>query len=83
MKRALMLAGVVLTSIGYPGGDVPRTIGVCTDVVIRAYRAVGVDLQQLVHDGKRLLVVHNIGNGPEVEDVLFRFPITGHFRYRG
>lgn len=146
--------------IGYPGGDVPPTIGVCTDVVIRAYRAVGVDLQQLVHedmsrafdayprlwrlsrpdpnidhrrvpnlqvyfrrqkaevgithdaadylagdlvtwmlpgnlphiglvtdtrsaDGKRLLIVHNIGNGPEVEDVLFRFPITGHFRYRG
>ncbi len=29
------------------------------------------------------LIVHNIGNGPEQEDMLFRFPITGHYRYRG
>jgi len=36
--------------IPYPGGDVPPEIGVCTDVVIRAYRAVGVDLQQRVHE---------------------------------
>ena len=36
--------------IGYPGGDVPETIGVCTDVVIRAYRRVGVDLQVEVHE---------------------------------
>ncbi len=36
--------------IGYPGGDVPHDVGVCTDVVIRSYRAVGVDLQQLVHE---------------------------------
>jgi uncharacterized protein len=146
--------------IPYPGGDVPSEIGVCTDVVIRAYRAAGVDLQQRVHedmkdafaaypklwglsrpdpnidhrrvpnlqtyfrrrgaqltatscphdyragdlvtwmlpgnlphiglvidkrtpDGQRPLIVHNIGNGPEVEDLLFRFPITGHYRYRG
>jgi len=33
----------------YPGGDVPRRIGVCTDVVIRALRNAGHDLQQLVH----------------------------------
>lgn len=146
--------------IGYPGGDVPATIGVCTDVVVRAYRGAGVDLQQRVHedmtrafgayprlwglsrpdanidhrrvpnlqvylrrrsaevgvsrnpgdyvagdlvtwmlpgnlphiglvtdartpDGQRSLIVHNIGNGPVVEDMLFRFPITGHYRYRG
>jgi uncharacterized protein YijF (DUF1287 family) len=31
--------------MAYPGGDVPDTIGVCTDVVIRAYRRVGIDLQ--------------------------------------
>lgn len=37
-------------SINYPGGDVPAHIGVCTDVVIRAYRGVGVDLQVLVHE---------------------------------
>ena len=146
--------------IPYPNGDVPADIGVCTDVVIRAYRAVGVDLQQRVHedmtrdfgayprawglerpdpnidhrrvpnlqtyfrrrgtavavtsdpgdyapgdlvtwmlpgnlphigivtdqrtaDGARPLIVHNIGNGPEVEDMLLQFPITGHYRYRG
>jgi hypothetical protein len=34
----------------YPNGDVPDSIGVCTDVLIRAYRRVGVDLQQLVHE---------------------------------
>jgi uncharacterized protein YijF (DUF1287 family) len=32
------------------GGDVPADIGVCTDVVIRAYRAIGTDLQRLVHE---------------------------------
>jgi len=146
-------------AIAYPGGDVPDHIGVCTDVVIRAYRALGIDLQQLVHEdmvadfdayparrvwgqsrpdtnidhrrvpnlaaffarhGEALpttrvaadyragdlvtwnlggnvphigivtdrtgehgdpLVVHNIGAGPTLEDMLFRFEITGHFRY--
>ena len=143
--------------IPYPGGDVPETIGVCTDVVIRAYRGVGVDLQVKVHedmtrafrsypqqwgmsgpdaniDHRRVpnlqtflrragaelsasrdprdyragdlvtwmltgnlphigivtgdrsssgtpLVVHNIGRGPEVEDMLFTYRITGHYRY--
>lgn len=144
--------------IAYPGGDVPASIGVCTDVVIRAYRAVGVDLQVEVHEDMRRafdaypriwamtgpdsnidhrrvpnlqtffrrqgaalpvvrqaaaylagdvvtwmlpgnlphigivthrkaeagtpLIVHNIGRGPEVEDMLFAYPITGHYRYR-
>ncbi|HKU38145.1 MAG TPA: DUF1287 domain-containing protein [Polyangiales bacterium] len=36
--------------IGYPGGDVPRAIGVCTDVVVRSLRNAGYDLQQLVHE---------------------------------
>jgi uncharacterized protein YijF (DUF1287 family) len=143
--------------IPYPGGDVPGTIGVCTDLVIRAYRRVGVDLQVQVHedmkrafrsypqlwrlpgpdpniDHRRVpnlrtffsragaelpvstdprayhagdlvtwmlprnlphigfvtgdrsatgtpLVVHNIGRGPEIDDILFRYPITGHYRY--
>jgi uncharacterized protein YijF (DUF1287 family) len=35
--------------IGYPWGDVPSNIGVCTDVVIRSYRKLGIDLQQQVH----------------------------------
>ena len=34
-------------------------------------------------DGRRFLVVHNIGRGPEVEDMLFDYPIVGHFRYYG
>jgi hypothetical protein len=38
--------------LAYPMGDVAGLYGVCTDVVIRAYRAVGIDLQQLVHEAK-------------------------------
>ncbi|MCL1036988.1 DUF1287 domain-containing protein [Shewanella submarina] len=145
-------------TIPYPLGDVPSDIGVCTDVVIRSYRSLGIDLQQLVHedlkanfnlypsrriwglnapdtnidhrrvpnlqtffsrhgeklavsdraedyspgdlvtwrvtgphigivtdklsnDGKRPLIVHNIGRGPVLEDMLFDYPITGHYRY--
>ncbi|MFZ0449537.1 MAG: DUF1287 domain-containing protein [Desulfatiglandaceae bacterium] len=146
--------------IDYPNGDVPDHIGVCSDLVVRAYRVVGIDLQQAVHedmeanfstypkiwghrapdanidhrrvgnlqvfferngillaesrnpedympgdlvtwilpgnlphigivvdhrsfDGRRRLVAHNIGAGPEMEDVLFKYPITGHYRYNG
>lgn len=36
--------------LDYPGGDVPADTGVCTDVVIRSYRALGIDLQELVHE---------------------------------
>jgi uncharacterized protein YijF (DUF1287 family) len=38
--------------IQYPGGDVAPLYGVCTDVVIRAYRALGIDLQRLVHESQ-------------------------------
>jgi uncharacterized protein YijF (DUF1287 family) len=37
----------------YPEGDVPIETGVCTDVVVRAFRAVGLDLQKLVHEDMR------------------------------
>ena len=147
--------------IAYPGGDVPQHIGVCTDVVIRSYRKLGIDLQEQVHrdmsaafntypnpkkwglsrpdtnidhrrvynlrkffqrrgaglpitrnphnykpgdivswmvgpdlphigvvvnkrskvDPNRFMVVHNIARGPQLEDMLFAFPITGHYRY--
>ena len=148
-------------ALNYPNGDVPADTGVCTDVVIRSYRALGIDLQKDVHEdmtahfdafpskkiwglnkpdsnidhrrvpnlraffarqgeqlpitsnskdyvpgdlvtwrvfdrphigivvnrrkqGKnRCMVVHNIGNGPELEDMLFRYRITGHYRYYG
>ncbi|HWS88401.1 MAG TPA: DUF1287 domain-containing protein [Pyrinomonadaceae bacterium] len=147
--------------IPYPNGDVPPDVGVCTDEVIRSYRAVGVDLQRLVHedmqsnfalyprkwglkrpdtnidhrrvpnlmvfferqgaaqpvtddardykpgdvvtwdlgnglthiggvvavpsqsDESRLQIVHNIGAGPKMEDVLFAWKITGHYRFTG
>jgi uncharacterized protein YijF (DUF1287 family) len=148
--------------IPYPNGDVPPDTGVCTDEVIRAYRAVGIDLQKEVHEDMlhnfsaypnqrrwllahtdtnidhrrvpnlmiffarkgeslpisshredysagdlvtwdlggnvphigivvdrksertgRLLIVHNIGRGPQMEDVLFAWKITGHYRYFG
>ena len=151
--------------IDYPMGDVAPNRGVCTDVVIRSYRLVGIDLQELVHedmranfhlyptkwglteanpnidhrrvlnlrvffarqgqslpvttdaanyepgdlvtwkttpyadlkapphigvvthlrssDGKRPLIAHNIGRGPKLEDMLFDFAITGHYRYQG
>jgi uncharacterized protein YijF (DUF1287 family) len=149
------------TKIPYPGGDVPRLRGVCTDVVVRAYRdALNVDLQKLVHDDmaaafstypktwglkrtdsnidhrrvpnlrvflkrqkaerpvttsgldylpgdiitqrlpgnkphilivsnvlnaeeSRPLTIHNIGWGARMEDMLFGFEITGHYRYSG
>ncbi|WP_020592712.1 DUF1287 domain-containing protein [Kiloniella laminariae] len=147
--------------ISYPGGDVPENSGVCSDVVIRSYRGLGLDLQKLVHEDMRAnfsaypaywglkkpdsnidhrrvpnlrvffsrhgqslpssqdpaayqagdlvswnlrpggslphigiisdekssdgvpLVVHNIGMGPELEDMLFDYEITGHYRYGG
>lgn len=37
-------------SIDYPNGDVPASRGVCSDVVIRAYRVLGIDLQREVHE---------------------------------
>ena len=146
-------------SIDYPNGDIPSDKGVCTDVVIRAYRKIGIDLQKEVHedmkanfssypkiwglkttdknidhrrvpnlmfffkrqgaeklisdhpsdyqpgdivcwnlggavthigivvhrksrDGKRNLIVHNIGDGQVLEDCLFDFKIIGHYRYK-
>jgi len=144
--------------LSYPGGDVPMERGVCTDVVIRAFRSVGVDLQVVVHEDMvknfsryprtglsrpdtnidhrrvrnlatfftrtgaavpitqepadylpgdvvmwdvsglahtglvsdtfvpgtgRRFAIHNIGSGTQLEDILFEFPITGHYRYLG
>jgi uncharacterized protein YijF (DUF1287 family) len=144
--------------IAYPGGDVPADTGVCTDEIIRIYRAVGIDLQKEVHedmtrnferyphkwqhqpdsniDHRRVpnlmvffarnamtipishksqdyspgdivawdlgggithigmvvdrkgssgnySIVHNIGHGPQMEDVLFDWKIIGHYRYYG
>lgn len=81
--------------IPYPGGDVPADRGVCADVVIRAFRRIGIDLQKegrgLLHigivsdrkgaDGKRRQVVHNIGGGQVLEDALFDWKVIGHYRW--
>ena len=40
-------------AIGFPGGDVPIARGVCTDVIVRAYRGIGIDLQLLVNQDMR------------------------------
>jgi len=37
-------------NIEYPNGDIPKDKGVCTDVIIRAYRKLGIDLQKEVHE---------------------------------
>lgn len=49
-------------SISYPMGDVPEDRGVCTDVVIRAYRKMGIDLQKEVHEDMRA----NFGLYPKI-----------------
>jgi hypothetical protein len=40
-------------NLKYPGGDVPESTGVCADVVVRAFRAQGVDLQRELHEDMR------------------------------
>ena len=42
---------------------------------------IGIVVDRRSADGLRPLIVHNIGQGPQLEDVLFAFPITGHYRY--
>jgi len=41
---------------------------------------IGIAVNQRAPDG-RLLILHNVGQGPKIEDVLFRWKITGHYRY--
>lgn len=41
-------------SIDYPYGDIPGDKGVCTDVIIRAYRKMGIDLQKEVHEDMKV-----------------------------
>jgi hypothetical protein len=44
---------------------------------------IGMVTERRSRDGKRPLVMHNIGLGPQIEDMLFGLKITGHFRYHG
>lgn len=49
LTKAKVIYNPAYVSIPYPMGDVPASTGVCTDVVIRAYRKLGFDLQEAVH----------------------------------
>jgi uncharacterized protein YijF (DUF1287 family) len=44
---------------------------------------IGIITQRMSADGERPLVMHNIGFGPQIEDMLFSLTITGRFRYAG
>jgi uncharacterized protein YijF (DUF1287 family) len=44
---------------------------------------IGMVVDQKSGDGQRYLIVHNVGRGPQREDVLFAWKITGHYRYFG
>ena len=44
---------------------------------------IGIVTDRRSDDGARPLIAHNIGNGSTLEDMLFEFPITGHYRYGG
>lgn len=50
-------------SITYPNGDIPANKGVCTDVIIRAYRKLGIDLQKEVHED----MIENFSKYPNLE----------------
>ncbi|MEO1282801.1 MAG: DUF1287 domain-containing protein [Pseudomonadota bacterium] len=51
-STALVIYDPSYRQLDYPMGDVPWYVGVCTDVVVRAYRTLGIDLQPLVHKAR-------------------------------
>jgi uncharacterized protein YijF (DUF1287 family) len=51
LNRAKYTEGYV--QLGYPAGDVPRGVGVCSDTIVRAYRNAGIDLQRMVAEDVR------------------------------
>jgi uncharacterized protein YijF (DUF1287 family) len=50
VSRVVRYSGQWTPVSGYPMGDIPHNQGACTDLVVRALRVVGLDLQQLVHE---------------------------------
>ena len=44
---------------------------------------IGIVVDQESRASGRYMVLHNIGRGPKIEDVLFSWNITGHYRYFG
>ncbi len=51
--RRLVIYDPTYRVIAYPGGDVALDRGVCSDVIVRSYRALGIDLQRRVHEDMR------------------------------
>ncbi len=45
-QHIMLLTTGLIALLAYPGGDVPENVGVCTDVIIRSYRKLGIDLQK-------------------------------------
>src|SRR6266571_403953 len=66
--------------IPYPGGDVPADTGVCTDEVIRAYRAVGVDLQKEVYEDMKKNFPRIRAPGRSPQSSRMRISITDAWR---
>jgi uncharacterized protein YijF (DUF1287 family) len=60
----------------YQPGDV-----VCWDLG-KGINHIGIVVNKKSANGKRYLIVHNIGGGQVLEDCLFRFTIIGHYRYK-
>lgn len=59
-------------SIPYPNGDVPREMGVCTDVIVRAVRNAGIDLQKALHEDilrapKAYPMIKKRGGNPNID----------------
>jgi uncharacterized protein len=44
---------------------------------------IGIVASRRTPDGARPLIIHNIGAGPSLDDILLAYEITGHYRYRG
>jgi hypothetical protein len=44
---------------------------------------IGIVIGSISRDSNKPLIVHNIGSGPVIEDILFDYQITGHYRYYG
>jgi uncharacterized protein YijF (DUF1287 family) len=44
---------------------------------------IGIVISEFAQNSSRRLVAHNIGRGPQIEDTLFDYDITGHYRFTG
>ena len=67
--------------LAYPGGDLPVERGSCTDVVVWAIPTPHIGIVSDKTGEERPLMIHKIGAGAVVEDVLFACRVTDHFRF--